>query len=334
MAIEGIKTSLLGYADLPLNGAEVVYVVQGGESKQTSIAATRGLRGELRDFLINAGQEINQRGSVSIPAGSFAYTLDQYLVTNDTNQTVVVTRENQSPGSVLVPGNPRYKMRLSFAVAATTGAVRIAQRIKDVYSLQGLNASARAYFTAPTGSEILACEIVQNFGTTGSPSSEVVTPAALLDVETIFDASTQERKAQYTVPTISGKVLGTDNNDYIELAWVLTPRQSGNYEVSRMSFVEGDASAETDPASIRLNELSLCQEYYFQYDGNFFATTHSGTNQMCEFSYPVTMRDNPALSYSISSGAFVADYSTKYGMIIYLAGAGSAISALEASAEL
>ena len=312
-----------GPFDMDGHGIELISSLNGGQ-----------LGGE-REALMNGGHEVYQRGSVSILAGNSAYTLDRYLVTNDTDQTVIVTREDQDPGIVSIPGSPRFKMRLNFAVAASSGVVRVAQRCGDVYGFSGLiSVSARAYLTGPAVAETLACEVVQSFGTGGSPSADVTTVAASLDIATVYDASEMTRKAQFSIPSISTKILGTDNNDYIELAWVLTPRNSGNYEICRQSFVEGDATAETDPASVRLNELPLCQEYYYQHDGNIFGSTHSGSNQMCVFPYPVTMKNNPALTYTVGAGSFVANYSTKDEAIIYLLGAGSVINMLKASADL
>jgi hypothetical protein len=219
----------------------------------------------FRNKLINGDFLFFQRaGSQAIAAGASAYVADRWLVANNTNQSVTVSQQDMTPGQVLVPGNPRRKIRFAFSVAPTTGTLRVEQRIEDVFTLAGKTASARAHFTGPSGSETLACEAVQNFGTGGSPSTAVTTAAASIDVATIYNAGTQVRRAQFSVPSVSSKVLGTGKDDYLALAWTLTPRQSGNYEMARASLVEGDATGEADPFSPRhvQQEDALCKRYF------------------------------------------------------------------------
>lgn len=264
-----------------------------------------GLAG-VRNRLLNGGASLIARGSKTIAAGASAYVFDRFLVTNNTNQSVVVSQQPMTIGQVLVPGNPRYKMRFAFAAAPTSGTLRVEQRIEDCFTFAGMKASARAYFTGPAINEVLACEVVQNFGTGGTPSSAVTTPAATIDLAQIYDAATQRRRAQFVIPPVTGKVLGSAGNDYLALAWTLTPRTSGNYEVARLSFVEGDAFYEDDPfAPMRISqEIDACERYYqiVAISGRFPA---SGAGQI--LSLPVifnTMRTVPSATQLTVSSAF------------------------------
>lgn len=208
-----------------------------------------------RNKLLNGGLGFFQRGvSIAIAAGASAYVADRFLITNGTNRSVTVDQAGLALSEALIPQEQRYKMTFTFATAPTTGTLRVAQRIESVRTLAGKAASARGYVSGPTGAETLACEIVQNFGTGGAPSGAVTTAAASLDVATIYNAAKKERKAQFVVPGVSAKLLGTGLNDYLELAWVMTPRQAGVYEFARASFVEGDASFEADPFAGRHRE--------------------------------------------------------------------------------
>lgn len=223
----------------------------------------------MRNKLINGDFVFFQRSSapstgISIAAGASAYVLDRWLVTNGTNQSVTISQQPHVVGQTGVPGNPLFKLRAAFSVAPSSGVLRIAQRIESVAKFSGIAASARGYFNGPIASEALAVEVVQNFGTGGSPSTSVTTtPSVALNIANIYDASTQLRTAQFNIPSISGKTLGTVINNYLELAWVLTPRSIGNYELSHMSIVEGDASSEGDPFSPRdiSEEEMLCRRY-------------------------------------------------------------------------
>jgi hypothetical protein len=255
---------------LALSGGTMTGPIDMGGNPISKVSAlNNGPLGALRNRLINGGIDVVSFNQVpttglTIAAGATGYVLDRWVVTNTTNQAVVVSQQLNTLGQMAVPGNPKYKLRMAFGTAPTSGKLRIAQRIEGVETLAGFNASARAHFTGPIGAEALSCEVVQNFGTGGAPSASVTTAAASLDIGTVYDAGTQVRKAQFVVPSISGKLLGTGLNDYLELAWLISPRQTGNYEMARASFVEGDASSEIDPFAPRGINLEgmLCKRYY------------------------------------------------------------------------
>ncbi|KQV27842.1 hypothetical protein ASC97_05605 [Rhizobium sp. Root1203] len=298
---------------LPKSGGTMTGPIDMGGYPILKVSAlNNGPLGALRNRLINGGIDVVSYNQIpttgqTIAAGGTGYVLDRWVVSNTTDKSVVISQQAMTLGQAAVPGSPKYKLRAAFAVAPTTGKLRIAQRIEGVETLAGYNASARAHFTGPTGSEALQCEIVQNFGTGASPSAAVTTAAASLDIATIYDAGTQVRKAQFVVPSISGKLLGSAGNDYLELAWLITPRQAGNYEMARVSFVEGDASSEIDPFSPRgLNlETVLCKRYYertFRYSKQFYFP--AGYTQYEAYPWVVEKRGTPSVSliYYITAG--------------------------------
>ncbi|MBO9458979.1 hypothetical protein [Labrenzia sp. R5_0] len=202
-----------------------------------------------RNKIINPGGVYITRGSIAIPAASSAYVFDRFLVTNGTNQTVTVSQVQLGLNAAFAAGGERFVMRYAFSSAPTSGTLRIEQRIEDVTSIKAGDWTLTAWMSGPSGSETLTGEAVQHFGTGGSPSSDVTTAMTFAgdSPTTIYDASTNRRCWGVTIPSMSAKVLGTDNNDYLAAAMVLTPRQSGNYDITWVSFVQGDASNEYDP---------------------------------------------------------------------------------------
>lgn len=281
--------------------------MSGNPINNVSSVNGRGLGG-IRNRLLNGGAIFILRGSKTIAAGASAYVFDRFLVTNNTNQSVTVTQQPMTPGQILVPGNPRHKMRFAFGAAPTSGTLRIEQRIEDCTTYAGSKASARAYASGPAGNETLACEVVQNFGTGGSPSSPVTTGAATLDIATINDAATQRRRAQFVIPPVGSKILGTAG-DYLALAWIMTPRQAGNYELTRLSFVEGDAFWEDDPfAPIdRSIEKVGCERFYQFYEGAFPALAGSGTSTVrrLHMTFATTVRAIPNVSWNAGDTFFL-----------------------------
>lgn len=228
--------------------------------------ASRGILSGLRNKLLNGSGSLIQRGSATIAAGASAYVFDRWLVTNNTDRSVVVSQNQLSLGSGFGPGGERFTMRFAFSTAPTTGNLRIEQRIEAVGSIKAGNWTLTSWMSGPSGTEALAAEIVQNFGTGGSPSSPVSTGMTFAGSSptTIYNASTNWRCWGVTVPSLSGKLLGTAGNDYLAVAMQLFPRQAGNYDVTWSSFVEGNASSETDPQSPigPALTLALCQRYY------------------------------------------------------------------------
>lgn len=256
--------------------------------------------GGFRNLLLNGGATFIVRGSKTIAAGASGYVFDRFLVTNTTNQAVTVSQPTMTPGQVQVPGNPRHRMRFAFATAPTSGALRVEQRIEDCFKLAGLKASSRVYATGPVGNEALACEVVQNFGAGGAPSTAVTTAAASLDIATIYDAATQRRRAQFVIPPIASKVLGA-SGDYLALAWTLTPRQAGNYELTRFSLVEGDAFWEDDPFAPIDKSLEKveCERFCNYYEGNIYSFAGSGTTNVRRINlhWSTTMRAVPNVTW-------------------------------------
>lgn len=225
-----------------------VDAAQGLTDAQKGQARANMSVSQIRNYLINGNLDFwSYALSRVIAAGGSGMIADRFLITNNTNQPVTVAR--QLPVNMAdVPGNPASKLRMQFAAAPTTGTLIVEQRIENVGTLSGQSASARAYVTGPVGSDALSCTMVQNFGTGGSPSSPVTVAAAALNISTIYSAITSERRAQFApLPSISGKSIGTNGKDYLALRWTLTPRQAGNYDVTRLSLVSGDASYEADP---------------------------------------------------------------------------------------
>ncbi len=262
-----------------------------------------------RNKLINGAARIIQRGGRTIAAGASAYVFDRFLVTNNTNQTVTVTQTVFALGSGFAR-EARNAMRFNFAVAPTTGTLRIEQRIEFVDSIRSTDHTFIAWMSGPNGSEALAAELVQKFGTGGSPSAQVVTPMIFAGSSptTIHSASTNRRAWGVTVPSLSGKLFGINGNDYAAAALVMSPRQAGNYELTWLSFVEGDATSEDDPFSPRHSqqEVALCQRFFTKtYEINASITSitatgaltgiASGGNVEITWCFPIRMRGLPSV---------------------------------------
>jgi hypothetical protein len=243
---------LTGELDLDGNAAKGLTSLNGGPLRS-------------RNLLINGGFDVDQRIGVTIPAASSGYALDQFFITNNTDQSLTVSQVDNVLGS----GAGKHKMQISFATAPTSGDVDVEQRLPGVNSVNDKEfiASAVVYTNGPAGSEGLSAKIIQSFGSGGSPSADVETSMTFKagSPTTMYDADGTRRDLTVTVPSLSSKTIGTDGEDYLALQFKFTPRQSGNYEFSRVSFSIGDITNETDPFEVKSRHEVLhdCR-YFFQ----------------------------------------------------------------------
>ena len=116
------------------------------------------------------------------------------------------------------------------------------------------------------------------------------------------------------MPSIAGKVLGTDGNDFLTVAFDIkrgafgTNLGSDNIDIAHVSLVEGDATAEYDPFSPRhiQQELALCQRYYVRMSGiglnvNGYTADAIGSWWI---TFPTTMRVTPTLGSRFVDGNY------------------------------
>jgi hypothetical protein len=257
----------------PTDGGLVVSGVSQAELEAdgfvTLIQYIRNLRPAPRNYLINGGYDIWQRGTVFTFAGYGG--ADRWANTNY-GSTKTVSREAFAVGQTDVPGNPRYFERTVInSVAGNANYVGTHQRIEGVGSLAGRKATL-TFWAKADGNKSIGVNIRQNFGTGGAPSP----------VNSFFAQAVNltNQWARYDlvidVPSIDGKSIGTGGNDCLHVGWWHDAgsdhaarssgigQQSGTFDVARVSLVEGDYSDHPDPFEMRSigDELALCQRYF------------------------------------------------------------------------
>lgn len=143
---------------------------------------------------------------------------DWYFSKNVTSTTVdAFIRETFSPGQTdVTDGNPKYYLR--YQCTATSGGELqkdLQQTFaQDVGFLQG-ETVLFSFWAKADIARTLNIYWIQNFGTTGSPSGTVTTNVAA----NIAIGTTWERHdVLLEIPSISGKSLGTDGNDYARIS--------------------------------------------------------------------------------------------------------------------
>lgn len=282
----------------------------------TSVAAlNNGPLAGFRNAIINGDFNIWQRGtSFSNPAfGSFG--ADRWFVIYDgSGATRTISRQTFTVGQTDVPDEPRYFYRFNQSVAGTGGTYNvIRQRIEDVRTFAGKTVSVSFYAKGGSNLTLPKIEFIQSFGSGGSPSADVFTTVILSQ-----SVTTSWTKFTYSVsvPSISGKTIGTGNDDSLSFLIYVPVDALFTFDLSHVQIEVGATATpfERRPLS---TELALCQRYYWksfpletapaQNAGvtgafSFGVLLASGNAAYSGLTFPVTMRRAPdMLSYNPSA---------------------------------
>jgi hypothetical protein len=291
----------------------------------------------FRNKIINGNFDIWQRGTSQTSSG---YGSADRWENFNTGSTKTTSQQTFTVGQTEVPNNPKYYLR---NVITTGGGVndRVLsnQKIEDVTALAGKTLTFSFWAKADSAKNI-ATEVVQNFGTGGSPSATVTG----IQVKTHnLTTSWQKFTDTISIPSISGKTIGSDENHYMSFAFWFDAgssynsrtnslgNQSGTFDIAQFQLEEGTAATPFEHRPIGM-ELSLCQRYYQKsYDlsekpggATQYPThgTHLGTYQGSEYVYSIfNSTYNQRLSTNIpiktrmrsASGQTLKIYNPYYG---------------------
>lgn len=227
----------------------------------------------FRNKIINGGFDIWQRGTSQTSSG---YGSDDRWNNNNSGSTKTASQQTFTVGQTDVPGNPRYWART--VVTTSAGASNYclkSQSIENVATLSG-QTSTLSFWAKADASKNIAIELFQSFGTGGSPSSGVsgigVTTCALTTSWKYFTVTV-------SIPSISGKTLGTNNDHSLSVNFWFDAgssfnartnslgQQSGTFDIAQVQLEQGLSATPFEQRPIGM-ELALCQRYCMVYSGN------------------------------------------------------------------
>ncbi len=300
-----------------------------------------------RNRIINGSFDIWQNGTTF--TGN-EYGADQWLHAC-IGTTHTVTRQQFTLGQTAVPGEPEYFCRTVVnSVGGASNYSVLFQPLEGVRTFAGQQVAV-SFKAKANATRSIAIELLQKFGTGGSPSTDVTGIGAS---KVSIGTSWQEVTATITVPSISGKTLGTDNNDSLQLIiWFdagsnfnsrtsTLGQQSGTFDIAQVQIVPGPIATSFDRRPIGV-ELALCQRYYWTRDTvEYVSYQATGNGFRQHIGFPVAMRAVPNISFtntsylnanSVAAGS-VTPNGFNYGAICTTAGAVQVISSIAASARL
>ena len=267
-----------------------------------------------RNKIINGNFDVWQRGTSFSASG---YGADRWRSFYTGGTTTAYTQQSFTLGQTDVPNNPRYYARLVVTSDSSADArASFNQKIEGVHTFAGQTVTVSFWAKADASKDLLV-ELLQYFGTGGSPSSFVIATPQKFAISSTWTKYTKT----FSVPSITGKTLGTDNNDYLDLAFWIDAgsdynsrtlslgNQSGTFEFSQIQIEQG--SKATDFEMKPLGEtIQDCKRYYvhlLRVGGAGYATGSGQTARaMTTCTYPVAMRAIPTITTVLDSSGSVS----------------------------
>jgi hypothetical protein len=275
-----------------------------------------------KNKIINGDFGIWQRGATFTNPASLAYTADRWAIFyNGTGATRTISQQTFTPGTAPVAGyEGQFFYRYAVSVAGLLNTANLLrQYIESVRTVAGQTVTVSFWAKAASSLTIPSIEFTQNFGTGGSPSAGADT-----NIATSVSVTTSWQRFSYTVtvPSISGKTLGTDGNDALELRFFL-PNAASTFTFDIWGVQVEAASSVSDfttaSGGSKQGELAACQRYYWRSTKNVSATmfslgvAYSTTAAQYFIKFPISMRIYPtSVDYSnlniqdIGTGALTA----------------------------
>jgi hypothetical protein len=224
-----------------------------------------------------------------------------------------MSRQAFTVGDTLGSSNPTYFLRQT--VSGQSGSLDLAiisQRVEGVRSYAGQTITVLGWARRSSGSGNMSVETLQNFGTGGSPSSEVfITPQTVT-----LTSSWAPFALTFSVPSIAGKTLGTNGNDFFQLNFWTSAGSGRNARSNSLGIqtigvdlwgVHIKVGTHTTAATDLYKqpelgpELARCRRYFLRLNAGGrigVGGWNSSTSADIAVNFPVEMRIVPAGSAS------------------------------------
>ena len=231
------------------------------------------------NFIINGNFDYWQRG-VTIAATSRRFC-DRIYSTSAFGGTATVSRQSFTQGAHelgAVKNPPRYFMRFTQGSVA----INLITNVENVRQTAGK--SFVLTFWAKTSSDhTLGLGLYQNFGTGGSPSSDVAVGISTLYGSLSLTSSWQKISLKFTCPAIDTKTVGTNENSSLQIFFYTnTGTGSRTTDIAQVMMNEGTIAADFNYHGGSIESDLVACEYYFKKSHNVNTAPASASGQGVE----------------------------------------------------
>ena len=291
-----LKGGTTGQVLTKASGTDMDFTWSAGASVPTSLGFAAG-----KNKIINGDFNIWQRGtSTTVTANTTAFVSDRWRlnVDNALGGSAVVSRQAFTPGTAPVAG---YEGNYFLRVANTAGTLASRyfwQTIEDVQTFAGQTVTL-SFFAKASSATSIDVKYQQNFGSGGSSAVN-----GTFNSGTSLTTSWQRFTYSITLPSISGKTIGTSSYVYVLFEWLNTVSTSIDIWGVQLEAGSSATSFQTATGTIQ-GELAACQRYYYRVENDatssYVAMGTAATTTLAIVAVPLktTMRVTPtAVDYS------------------------------------
>jgi hypothetical protein len=297
------------------------------DAEVTSAISAQNMAGKNK--IINGDFGIWQRGtSFSNPAtGSFQ--ADRWsVVWNGTGATRTISRQTFVAGNVIPGYEFNYFYRFAQSVAGTGASYNLFQnRIEDVTTYAGQTVTISFWAKAAANTNLAQLNLEQDFGTGGSPSATISNSISTGTIT--ITTSWQRFSYTTTVPSISGKTIGTTTPGYLGFRVWVPINETFTLDFVGFQIEAGSTATNftTSTGTIQ-GELAACQRYYQTsfdlgqtpaHNGSYYgemtlSCVNGGfnTNSYGAILFPTKMRNAPTVNIWNTRNASVSGNSARF----------------------
>jgi hypothetical protein len=282
--------------------ADRLAVGSNGDSLVADSTATTGLRWQSnfaagKNVILNSDFRIAQRGT-SFSMATDQYNLDRwYQKAYAAYPTGTVSQQTFTPGTAPVAGYEGANfMRANVTAHNNCQGYFLQQKIEDVRTFAGQTVTLSFWAKADAAASGVNVYAFQGFGTGGS--AEVT-----ITVKTGESVTSSWQRYSYTfsVPSISGKTIGTSSNLMIDIRLPISGSfiRVGSFDLWGVQLEAGNTATAFQTATGTVEgELAACQRYY-EVGSVWREGTNANNGSYCVFSnsFLVQKRANATMTF-------------------------------------
>jgi hypothetical protein len=294
-----------------ISGITDLAVADGGTGGSTPTAAQAGLGippDDNGNRIINGDFGIWQRGlSSSLSAYGSADRWAHFYV----GGTTTTSRQAHTLGDQFGASTPLYFLRQSVSGQTGSNFASVQQRVEGVNTYAGQTITIMGWAKRFSGTGNLGVRTTQSFGTGGSPSADVASAQQIVTLT----GSWAPFAATISVPSVTGKTLGSSGNDYLSIIFDSSDgtRTLGIQTIAVDLFgihIRPGVWTAADAALYVPRDLgtetALCQRYLFKTQLGVILRGYSpsaGAQTFQTIVFPVTMRGGVIATDTWANGA-------------------------------
>ena len=300
---ERLRITSAGLVGIGTSSPTEKLTVSGNVSVSGNVQAASINNGPLagmRNAIINGNFDIWQRGTSDFGEGFWADRWNAYLVAGismlQSRYTLTDTQRN------IIGYEAAYAWQVF--TSDTTSSVQLQQPIEGAKTFANQQISVSFWAFTDAGTCTISSLMAQSFGSGGSPSVAVETPLTLS--ATTITTTPTKITAVVTLPSITGKTLGTDpNSDSLSLVIRKVAGAANRLRIARVQVEPGPVATPFERRPIG-TELALCQRYHYKSDQEITALSpytapSSASDLLVDIQFPVTMRATPTIALGTQS---------------------------------